>query len=103
MLSTEIVTLASNSHIHEFEILPEHAPNIFVSVFLLNPADEDRPFADWRMGTTQLQVDPERYALNIEISAEPDKARATRLKSRFDLKASRTGRAIRWWRRSASR
>ena len=74
VMSTEVVTLENNSHIHEFEILPKHAPNIFVSVFLLNPADEDRPFADWRMGTTQLQVDPERYALNIEISAQPERA-----------------------------
>jgi len=72
VLSTELVTLESNSHIYEFEILPEHAPNIFVSIFLINPADEQNPVADWRMGMTQLQVDPERHALNIEISAEPD-------------------------------
>ena len=74
VFSTDVVTLASNSHIHEFEILPEHAPNIFVSVFLLNPADEHNSFADWRMGSAELQVDPERYALNIEISAEPERA-----------------------------
>lgn len=74
VLSTEVITLRSNSHIYEFEILPEHAPNIYVGVFLLNPAGEDRPFADWRMGTAQLQVDPERYALHIEISAEPERA-----------------------------
>ena len=74
VLSTEVITLTSNSPIHEFEILPEHAPNIYVSVFLLNPAGKDRPFADWRVGWTELQVDPERYALNIEISAEPERA-----------------------------
>ena len=74
VISTEIVTLASNSHIHEFEILPEHAPNVYVSVFLFNPADEGNKIADWRMGGTELQVDPERYALNIEISAEPEHA-----------------------------
>ena len=74
VLSTELVTLESNSHIHEFEILPEHAPNIFVSVFLIKPVDEHNPVAAWRMGRTQLQVDPERYALSIEIDAEPDQA-----------------------------
>lgn len=74
VLSTELVTLESNSHIHEFEIVPEHAPNIFVSVFLIKPVDEHNPFATWRMGRTQLQVDPERYALSIEIDAEPDQA-----------------------------
>ena len=74
VLSTELVTLESNSHIHEFEILPEHAPNIFVSVFLIKPVDEHNPFAAWRMGMTHLRVEPDRYELNIEISAEPENA-----------------------------
>lgn len=72
VLSTELVTLESNSHIYEFEILPEHAPNIFVSVFLLKPADEHNPVAAWRMGMTHLRVEPDRYELNIEISADPE-------------------------------
>ena len=72
VLSTELVTLENSSHIYEFEILPEHAPNIFVSVFLLKPADEHNPVAAWRMGMTHLRVEPDRYELNIEISAEPE-------------------------------
>ena len=74
VLSTELVTLESNSHIHEFEILPEHAPNIYVSVFLLKPVDEHNPVAAWRMGMTELWVDTERQALNIEIAADADRA-----------------------------
>ena len=74
VLSAELVTLESNSHIYEFEILPEHAPNIFVSVFIIKPADERNPVADWRQGRTQLQVNPERHALSIAIKAEPDPA-----------------------------
>ena len=58
VLSTEVITLRSNSHIYEFELLPEHAPNIYVGVFLLNPAGEDRPFADWRMGTDAVASGP---------------------------------------------
>ena len=72
VLSTELVTLENNSHIHEFEILPEHAPNIFVSVFLLKPADEHNPVAAWRMGMTHLRVEPDRHELNIKISADPE-------------------------------
>ena len=75
VLSTELVTLTSNSHIHEFEILPQHAPNIFVSVFLIKAVDGDNPVAAWRMGLTELQVDTERKALNIEIDAVPDRAK----------------------------
>ena len=74
VLSTELVTLDSNSHIHEFEILPEYAPNIFVSVFLIKPVDEHNPVATWRMGVTHLRVEPDRYELNIEISADPENA-----------------------------
>ena len=74
VLQVEQVTLASNSHIYEFEILPQHAPNIFVSVFLIKPADERNPVAAWRIGTTQLTVDSDQKALNIAISADRDVA-----------------------------
>lgn len=69
VLSAELVTLKSNSQIHEFEILPEHAPNIYVSVILIKPADERNPVADWRMGVTELQVDPERKTLTIDVAS----------------------------------
>ena len=72
VLSTELVMLESNSDIYEFEILPEHAPNIFVSVFMVKPADAGNPVASWRMGMTHLRVEPDRYELNIEISADPE-------------------------------
>ena len=54
VLSAELITLTSNSHIYEFEILPRHAPNIFVNVFLVKPADEENATAAWRLGMTQL-------------------------------------------------
>ena len=28
----------------------------------------------WRMGMTHLRVEPDRYELNIEISADPENA-----------------------------
>lgn len=77
VLHTEVLTVRSNSHLYEFEVLPEHAPNIYVSVFLMKAADADNRSASWRMGMTQLHVDIERKALDIEIrpdsrSAAPD-------------------------------
>ena len=74
VLHVEQVTLTSNSQIYEFEILPQYAPNIFVSVFLIKPADEQNAVASWRIGMTQLAVDIEQKALNIEISADRDTA-----------------------------
>ncbi len=74
VLNIDHITLDSNSQIYEFDILPEHAPNIFVSVFLVKAVDEHDPVASWRMGMTQLQVDIEEKALTIDISADRDTA-----------------------------
>ena len=74
VLHVEQVTLTSNSQIYEFEILPQYAPNIFLSVFLIKPVDERNAVAAWRIGMTQLTVDIEQKALNIEISADRDLA-----------------------------
>ncbi len=74
VLSAERISLSSNSHIYEFEILPQHAPNIFVNVFLVKPANDPGHLADWRVGMTQLQVDIERKALHIDIRADRDVA-----------------------------
>lgn len=72
VLHVEQLTLTSNSHIYEFEILPQYAPNIFVSVFLIKPADEHNAVASWRIGMTQLTVDSEWKALNVAIAADRD-------------------------------
>ncbi|MCY4465678.1 MAG: Ig-like domain-containing protein [Chloroflexi bacterium] len=72
VLAAEVITLRSNSQLYEFEVLPEHAPNIFVSVFLMKPPDADNPSTSWRMGMTQLTVDTEQKALSIGI--RPDRS-----------------------------
>ncbi len=74
VLSAERIRLNSNSYIYEFEILPRHAPNIFVNVFLVKPLGENYDTASWRVGMTQLLVDIEQKALNIDISADTDVA-----------------------------
>lgn len=74
VLHLDHVTLTSNSQIYEFEILPQYAPNVFVNVFIVKPADAANIVADWRIGMTQLTVDIDQKALNIEISADRDTA-----------------------------
>ena len=74
VLDIDLIALRSNSHIYEFDILPEHAPNIYVSVFLLKQADAQNPAASWRYGLTHLSVAPEQYELDIEI--RPDRSSA---------------------------
>lgn len=70
VLSIEQVTLTNNSYIYEFDILPQHAPNVYVTVFLLKPADATNETAAWRLGMTQLLVENSRKALTVDISAD---------------------------------
>ncbi|MXX49907.1 MAG: hypothetical protein F4Z39_02460 [Chloroflexi bacterium] len=73
VLHSEVLTLHSNSQLYEFDILPEHAPSIYVSAFITQP-DADNRSLNWRMGMTQLAVDTERKALDIDI--RPDRQNA---------------------------
>lgn len=70
VISYELITLPDRSLTYEIEILPEHVPNIYLSVFFLSAisADEPHPVAAYQMGLTELRVDTERQALNIDIS-----------------------------------
>ena len=66
VLHEEVATVRGSSHLYEFDVLPEHAPNIFVSVLLIKAADANSP-ASWRMGVAELEVDNAQYALDIDI------------------------------------
>lgn len=74
VITVEHVTMESNSLIYEFEILPEYAPNIYVSVFIVKAVDETNPIASYRMGITRLLVDIDQKELNIDISADREQA-----------------------------
>ena len=70
VIRAEHITLNSNSHIYEFDILPEYAPNIYVSAFIVKALDEGHPTASYRMGMTHLLVDIEQKELKIDIQAD---------------------------------
>ena len=70
VITVEHITMESNSHIYEFEILPEYAPNVYVSVFIIKAVDETNSIASYRMGITRLLVDIEQKELHIDISAD---------------------------------
>ncbi|MFP4321420.1 MAG: Ig-like domain-containing protein, partial [Anaerolineales bacterium] len=68
ILQQAVITLESNSQVYELPITPGHAPNIFVSVVIVQGVDEDHPYAQFRMGLTMLEVDTERLTMNIEVT-----------------------------------
>ena len=74
VLSVEHVTMDSNSYVYELDITPEHAPNIYVSVFLIKGVDENTPVVEYRMGAVALGVDISQKELHIEVSADRERA-----------------------------
>ncbi len=72
IISHEVVRMTTNSYVYNLPIEGSHAPNIFVSVVLVKGVDENTPYAEFRMGMTQLNVDTERLALNIEVTPNVD-------------------------------
>ena len=74
LIHAEHITLNSHSHIYEFDIQPEYAPNIYVSAFIVKAVDESHPTASYRMGITHLLVDSEQKELKIDIQADRERA-----------------------------
>ncbi|HLA45434.1 MAG TPA: alpha-2-macroglobulin family protein, partial [Aggregatilineales bacterium] len=72
ILQHDVIHMQTNSEVYRLPITDEHAPNIFVSVIIVKGVDEDNPYAQFRMGLTQLSVDTERLVLNIEITPDVD-------------------------------
>ena len=73
IFSHEVRTLKTNSEVLSIPILPEYAPNVFVSVVLISPPVKSEP-PTFKLGLAELKVDPGRHLLNLTITASPDPA-----------------------------
>jgi len=71
--SSEVIRLTNNSTVYRLPISSDMAPNVYISVSIISGAGEDQP-PDFRMGMTEIQVEVEEQALNVEII--PDKTEA---------------------------
>jgi uncharacterized protein YfaS (alpha-2-macroglobulin family) len=74
ILTVERVTMDSNSYLYKFPILPEYAPNVYVTVLLVKGVDENNPVAGFRMGVIALNVDIAQKELTIEITPNVEQA-----------------------------
>ncbi len=74
ILKTEVIDLATNSTVYKLPIEAKFAPNIFVSVLIVKGVDDKNPVAAFRLGYVQLNVDSERYKLNIDVKPDKEKA-----------------------------
>jgi len=74
ILKTEVITMTTNSTVYKLPITPDLAPDAYVSVVVVKGVDAKNPVAAFRMGLIQLNVDTERFKLNVALT--PDKAQA---------------------------
>jgi uncharacterized protein YfaS (alpha-2-macroglobulin family) len=72
LIEQRIITLQSNSDILEIPITSHFAPNVHVSVAAVKGIDETNPYADMRLGITELVVSPEQLALNLSLTPQSD-------------------------------
>lgn len=74
VLTAERITMDSNSYVYQFPILPEYAPNIYVSVILIKGVDENNPVAGFRMGVLEMNVDINQKAITVELTPNVEQA-----------------------------
>jgi hypothetical protein len=74
VLTSERVTLTSNSYVYKLPITPDFAPNIYVNVLIVKGVDDKNPVAAFRAGMVQLPVDNQQKEITIQIT--PDKQQA---------------------------
>lgn len=74
LLTQYLVTLDPYHHLLQIPITADYAPNAFVTVTAVKPANSDSssPYADVRVGITELVVPPTLFDLNIELSAQQE-------------------------------
>jgi alpha-2-macroglobulin len=74
IIKSEVIDLTTNSTVYKLPIDAGFAPNIFVSVLIVKGVDDKNPVAAFRLGYAQLNVDAERYKLNIDVTPDKEKA-----------------------------
>ena len=70
ILEHRLLDLESNSEQLYLPILPEYAPNVYVSVVIVKGVDETNPVATFKVGYVMLSVSTERKELQITITPD---------------------------------
>lgn len=93
IMETEVRTLASTSEVLRIPIRGEYAPNVFVSVILVQgAADASQGIASFKMGVVELPVSVEDKALQISLIPDRDMEQGEtyrpREKARYEILAT---------------
>ena len=74
ILYTERLTLTTNSTVYRLPILPEYAPNAYISVLIVKGVDETNPVAAFRMGMVGFNVELDRRVIALAIVPDTEQA-----------------------------
>ncbi|MEM8532254.1 MAG: Ig-like domain-containing protein, partial [Chloroflexota bacterium] len=74
VIEHQLLTLDETTEVIEVPITADHAPNIYVSLTLIKPMDDEFPVPDIRVGMINLPVSTEQQELNIDISTNQEQA-----------------------------
>ena len=75
LLEQRVITLDGGSAVIDLPITADFAPNVFVSVVAVKPAGDpaaENPYADIRLGVTELTVPPDQFALNVNLTPQEE-------------------------------
>jgi uncharacterized protein YfaS (alpha-2-macroglobulin family) len=70
----EVLHLTSNSTLYKLPIVPELAPNAYVSVVVMKGIDQTNPRPNFKMGVIEIKVEPRQQEVLVTI--EPDQTQA---------------------------
>ncbi len=68
LLSQQVGVLNAASDVLEIPILPEYAPNAYLTLVAVKGVDETNEYAGIRLGIVNLNVSTEQLTLNVEIT-----------------------------------
>lgn len=95
IIEHQLLTLETNSDVIKLPILPDYAPDVFVSVVIVKGMDETNPLSSFKIGYAKLSISTEEKEITIEIT--PDKETyQPRQKATYKIETTdHTGRPVR--------
>ena len=88
MIEHQLLTLVSNSDQVELPILPQYAPNVYVSVVVVKGVDGTNPVAAYRVGYVNLSIGTEEKELAIQITPDRQTFYSPGSKASFDMRVT---------------
>ncbi|MBN1123205.1 MAG: Ig-like domain-containing protein [Anaerolineae bacterium] len=72
LLTHEVITLTNNSTVYKLPITGDLAPNIYVSVVIVKGVDDTNPVPAFKVGLTEIVVEPVEQTLNVTVTPDSD-------------------------------